>query len=144
MFILNFILKTSDNCVFGSMEAWLSLREKPFPSPIIFYITFLFVLLYIVISVMYANAVILLLLPLIFVSPRTFRYLCDNFAAIGWPMFVLCNELIGKNKIIFYGEKVPPRENILLISNHISNADWLQIFGFAYRKSRVGCLKVGS
>jgi len=91
---------------------------------------------------MYANTVILFTCPFVFLSPWTYRYYCDRLADLGWPLFIFMNEIIGKNKVIFYGENLPQKETALVISNHLSNADWIQIFGLAYRKSQLGSIKV--
>jgi len=98
-------------------------------------------IIYMAISAIFASTVLILLYPLIFISPGIFRYISETFVDIGWSFFPFSNEIMGNNNIIFYGDKVPDKENVLLISNHLSNADWLQIFGFAFRRFRVGYVK---
>ena len=116
--------------------------DSSFPYSTMFYLGFITLMLYVAISSMFANFVVLGLCPLIFVVPWWYRFIIERCAAWGWTLFIICNEIVGGNRIIFYGDNIPKRESVLLVSNHLSNADWLQIFGLAFRKSRLGSIKV--
>ncbi|GLT52240.1 hypothetical protein SLA2020_255890 [Shorea laevis] len=55
-----------------------------------------------------------------------------------WP-FVF--EKINKTKVIFYGDIVPARERVLLISNHRTEVDWMYLWDLALRKGCLGYIR---
>lgn len=55
-----------------------------------------------------------------------------------WPLLF---EKINKTKVVFAGDSVPPRERILLISNHRTEVDWMYMWDLALRKDCLGYIK---
>ncbi|KAG9136915.1 hypothetical protein Leryth_020011 [Lithospermum erythrorhizon] len=55
-----------------------------------------------------------------------------------WPFLF---EKINKTKVIFSGDSVPPKERVLLISNHRTEVDWMYIWDLALRKGSIGHVK---
>lgn len=55
-----------------------------------------------------------------------------------WPLLF---EKINKTKVLFAGDSVPPRERILLISNHRTEVDWMYMWDLALRKDCLGYVK---
>ncbi|KAG8364312.1 hypothetical protein BUALT_Bualt19G0115600 [Buddleja alternifolia] len=55
-----------------------------------------------------------------------------------WPFLF---EKINKTKVVFSGDKVPPKERVLLIANHRTEVDWMYLWDLALRKGCEGCIK---
>jgi 1-acyl-sn-glycerol-3-phosphate acyltransferase len=86
-------------------------------------------------SLVIANLIIVFSLPLQFISKLRYRKLCDWIGMNSWPFFIYSLEFIGRNKVTVYStQAIPKRENVLVLSNHCSYADWLMTFALAYRK----------
>jgi len=93
-----------------------------------------------------AFTTLVFLTPVSFVILRLFSihysreatsFLFDHWLAI-WPLLF---EKINKTKVVFAGDSVPPRERILLISNHRTEVDWMYMWDLALRKDRLGYIK---
>lgn len=93
-----------------------------------------------------AFTTLIFLTPVSFVILRLFSihysreatsFLFGHWLAM-WPLFF---EKINKTKVVFAGDSVPPRERILLISNHRTEVDWMYMWDLALRKDRLGYIK---
>eukprot|EP01018_Ginkgo_biloba_P022281 Gb_01060 [translate_table: standard] len=91
-------------------------------------------------------------MTLIFLAPVTFLILrlfsihysreATSFLFGHWlAMWPFLFEKINKTKVVFAGDSVPPRERILLFSNHRTEVDWMYIWDLALRKDRLGYVK---
>ncbi|KAK6938775.1 Acyltransferase, C-terminal domain [Dillenia turbinata] len=55
-----------------------------------------------------------------------------------WPFLF---EKINGTKVVFSGDKVPPKERVLIIANHRTEVDWMYLWDLAIRKGSLGCIK---
>uniref|UniRef100_M1BER4 1-acyl-sn-glycerol-3-phosphate acyltransferase 4 n=1 Tax=Solanum tuberosum TaxID=4113 RepID=M1BER4_SOLTU len=55
-----------------------------------------------------------------------------------WPFLF---EKVNETTVVFSGDKVPPRERVLLIANHRTEVDWMYVWNLAYRKGCLGHIK---
>jgi len=87
--------------------------------------------------------VMILLYPLFLITGKSRKYtiLVDQFCHYYWRTMTYVVEVWGGITLKFYGDSVPDRETVLLISNHLSYTDWTIIFCLAIRKARLGCCK---
>jgi lysocardiolipin and lysophospholipid acyltransferase len=56
-------------------------------------------------------------------------------------MWVLLFENVNGAKVVFSGEKVPEKERVLIMCNHLTEVDWMYLWCLAYRKKSVGSVK---
>ncbi len=96
-------------------------------------------------GIVFSNTLIAILSPLSLLPDlrmkRLFRSFCDEIANSGWPFFVFGLEVIGRNRVIFYGDAMNiqrSEKSAIVISNHVSYIDWLMTFVFASRKGKIG------
>jgi len=113
------------------------------PGVMIFWPVYFIWVFFVVSSIAVSNTIIIVLSPLQFFSKRAYRHLCEFFAWLLWPFFVYSLEVVGRNRVHFYGfEDIPKKETAIVLSNHVSYMDWLMTFVLACRKQRVHCVKV--
>jgi len=74
-------------------------------------------------------------------SQRIFRAANRWMANTWWSFLVYVVERKSKLKVTFWGEKVPERENAIVISNHQCMSDIPSLMTLAIRKYRIGDLK---
>ncbi|MCK6544793.1 lysophospholipid acyltransferase family protein [Myxococcota bacterium] len=74
-------------------------------------------------------------------SRRAFRAVNRWCARSIWGFWVLQAELLNGIEVRFTGERVPARENGLILANHQSMADVLSLLCFAWRCQRIGDMK---
>ena len=55
-----------------------------------------------------------------------------------WPFLF---EKINGTKVVFSGDLVPPKERVLIISNHRTEVDWMYLWNLALRKGCLGYIK---
>ncbi|KAF2324504.1 hypothetical protein GH714_014875 [Hevea brasiliensis] len=55
-----------------------------------------------------------------------------------WPFLF---EKINGTKVVFSGNAVPPKERVLIISNHRTEVDWMYLWDLALRKGCLGSIK---
>lgn len=72
---------------------------------------------------------------------RWFARIIDETCNWYWGQLVSTLEGFGGISFRFTGDKVPLRENALVIANHNCYLDWLILFSLAKRKGRLGCCK---
>ncbi|XP_048544404.1 probable 1-acyl-sn-glycerol-3-phosphate acyltransferase 5 isoform X1 [Triticum urartu] len=56
-------------------------------------------------------------------------------------MFPFLFEKINRTRFVFSGEKVPPKECVLLFANHRTEVDWMYLWDLALRKGRLQSIK---
>lgn len=56
-------------------------------------------------------------------------------------MFPFLFEKINRTSFVFSGEKVPPKECVLLFANHRTEVDWMYLWDLALRKGRLQSIK---
>lgn len=74
-------------------------------------------------------------------SKTVFRTINQFLAEKWWSFFTIVVERKSRMKVTFWGEDVPEKERVLLISNHQCMSDIPSIMTLAIRKSRIGDLK---
>ncbi|KAK6939513.1 Acyltransferase, C-terminal domain, partial [Dillenia turbinata] len=87
----------------------------------------------------YLGPIYCALLPLFSVhySRRATSFFLGIWLAL-WPFLF---EKINGTKVVFSGDKVPPRERVLIIANHRTEVDWMYLWDLAIRKGSLGCIK---
>ncbi|PIE89243.1 MAG: hypothetical protein CR997_12390 [Acidobacteria bacterium] len=74
-------------------------------------------------------------------SKRFFRRINQAMAHFWWTFFITVVEKKNKIKVTFWGQDVPEKEHVILISNHQCMADIPTVMTLARRKQRIGDLK---
>lgn len=74
-------------------------------------------------------------------SHRLFREVNRWCARSVWGLWALTAEVQNKIQVRFFGDRITPRENALLIPNHQTMADVMVLLSFAWRAGRLGDLK---
>jgi len=87
------------------------------------------------------NPVQMLSIPLLLVSRRAVRAINRWCARSIWGLWVLMAERLNGIEVRVTGDRVPMRENALLLPNHQSMADVMVLLCFAWRCGRLGDLK---
>ena len=79
--------------------------------------------------------------PLDFVGLRSLRQQISGFYAnsIG-HVFVLWLEYMSGTKVIITGDRLPPNERVLVVSNHVA-VEWMHIISLVHRHTQVGGFK---
>lgn len=75
------------------------------------------------------------------ISARAFRAVNRWCARSIWGFWVLETERLNGTEVRFTGDRVPPRENGLILANHQSMADVVALLCFAWRCQRLGDMK---
>jgi len=75
------------------------------------------------------------------ISREMFRSINRFFANTWWSVCDLWSEYLCKIDIHFTGDKIPDKENALIISNHQDMTDITSLFRLARRKKRIGDIK---
>ncbi|KAF3772867.1 putative 1-acyl-sn-glycerol-3-phosphate acyltransferase 5 [Nymphaea thermarum] len=70
-------------------------------------------------------------------SRKLTSYFFGKWLAL-WPFLF---EKINKTKVVWSGDMVPPGERVMLLCNHRTEVDWMYLWDFAIRKSRLGYIK---
>lgn len=76
-----------------------------------------------------------------FGASRWFARLIDETTNIYWGQLVSMLEGFAGVSFRWTGDRLPLRENALVIANHNCYLDWLLLFSLAKRKGRLGCCK---
>ena len=74
-------------------------------------------------------------------SRRAFRRFNRWGANTWWGWCVSCARMLHETRVVLSGDDVPPRENVVLVSNHQEMADILYLLFFARMKERLGDMK---
>lgn len=64
-----------------------------------------------------------------------------SLADLNWRFMANVMESWGNLKMEFYGDKIPDRETVVIISNHNTIIDWAFLFPVGGRRGRLGCIK---
>jgi len=66
-----------------------------------------------------ANCAVIFYLPLLWLSPQTFRTLSNDIAGQLWPGLLFCISTLGGHRFYTYGDKLNGKsENALVIVNY--------------------------
>jgi 1-acyl-sn-glycerol-3-phosphate acyltransferase len=87
------------------------------------------------------NVIQILSIPCLLFSKKFSRKIHRTLAFSWWGSAVLLMEKYKRVELVFTGEKVPLKENVVVIANHQSMADVAPLLALAYRKKRLPHLK---
>jgi 1-acyl-sn-glycerol-3-phosphate acyltransferase len=97
--------------------------------------------IWLVISLLATNFFQMLSLVVFPFSGHIFRKANRFFANAWWTFFIYVVEKKNRVKVTFWGERVPDRESVIIISNHQCMSDIPAVMALAVRKYRIGDLK---
>ena len=92
-------------------------------------------------SLIIINILQMLSVGLMPISKKAFRSINRFFADSWWGACDLWAEKWWDIKIIFTGDEIPEKENVILVSNHQQMTDITALFRLARQKKRLGDLK---
>ncbi|EGC29814.1 hypothetical protein DICPUDRAFT_58605 [Dictyostelium purpureum] len=119
---------------------------------IIFFIVYM---IFIFSSIALSDLVMTLCIPIFLISRSYFRKITNLIAQLGWPLFTLAFETLGRNKLVYSGESLREYQNFdsnkkiegkdrnaLVLINHTHHCDWLLSFSLGERCGRIGNIKI--
>eukprot|EP01133_Synstelium_polycarpum_P006246 gene6246-7239_t len=111
-----------------------------YPIAFILYVGFIFS------AIALSDVIMTVSMPLLLFSSNYFRKLTNGIAQLGWPLFTVALEFLGKNKLVFSGDDIrayQTRDRSALVTlNHTYYCDWMLAFSLGERTGRIGNIKI--